>query len=91
MSKLKPYTAAQRGIFDKLAAVLVYSEIEREVIAQAYEKAKGTPYDATAPDGFLNTFLSSHPEYDRVWKTLARAIKKQRKNQLETARGKHER
>ncbi|HHR3206840.1 TPA: hypothetical protein ACS32N_001710 [Yersinia enterocolitica] len=59
MSKLKPYTAAQRGIFDKLAAVLVCSEIERKVIAQAYEKAKGTPYDATAPMVFSTHFY--HP------------------------------
>ncbi|MCZ6928691.1 hypothetical protein GST45_17695 [Serratia marcescens] len=88
MAKAKPYTCAARNVFHKLAAVMVCMEIEKEVIAPAYEKA-GKPYDPKSPDSFTNTFLNNNAEYKRAWETFARAIKKERRSQLEMARSKH--
>ncbi|MBA5235275.1 hypothetical protein H2Y54_01735 [Pectobacterium aroidearum] len=89
MATVKPYTPATRRYIQQLAAVMVCLDIEREVIAGAFEKATGKPYDRNAPDSFSNTFLSANAEYDRAWKALSRAIAKERKQQLMMARSKN--
>ena len=91
-AKTKPYTEAQRRIFYQLAAVMVCSEIESEVIAPLCEKKTGKPYDRRSPDSFTNTFLNKNPEFKRAYETLGRAIARERKNQLQmakAARSKH--
>ncbi|EML7271301.1 TPA: hypothetical protein L9P98_001019 [Klebsiella pneumoniae] len=92
MTKTKAYTEAQRRIFHQLAAVMVCSEIESEVIAPLCEKKTGKPYDRRSPDSFTNTFLNKNPEFKRAFETLGRAIARERKNQLQmakAARSKH--
>ncbi|MEW8796924.1 hypothetical protein AB2523_25130 [Klebsiella michiganensis] len=91
MSRKKSWSAAERRVFDQLAAVTVCLEIEARCVAPAVAESTGKPYDPASQTSFSNTFLNANPEYKRAWNTFLRAVRKHRQTQLDMARSKHER
>ncbi|HBC0987580.1 TPA: hypothetical protein IGZ61_002252 [Escherichia coli] len=91
MAKLKPLSCSERRVIEKLAAVFVCAELEARAVAPVAEEATGKPYDFSAPDGYLNTFLNSNPEYKRLWSLMQKDIAACRRDfaaRLEADRGK---
>lgn len=80
--KLKALTSAQKGVINKLALALVFSDIEQKVIKPHYEEAKGKKYDEQHPESFTNKMLDSNPKTKQVWHALQAAILKEHKRQL---------
>lgn len=74
MMKKKPLSSAEREVIRKLATVLVSADLEANMIAKFYEEKLGKTYNRDAPDSYLNSFLSSDPEYKRLRTLLQKDI-----------------
>ncbi|OWF79054.1 hypothetical protein [Yersinia alsatica] len=86
--KLKPLTSGQKNIVRMMANIYICQEIETHVIKPQLEETSGKPYDTLAKDSFVNHFLATNPDHNRVWKQLQKEIIAVRKDQLARAKAK---
>jgi hypothetical protein len=81
MAKLKPYNAAEKRLVSAFARFIVYSEIEKQCIKPAFEKAN--PGVAFVAESWVNEVFKSDPEAKRALAAIRREVPKIRKDYLE--------
>ncbi|WP_145538204.1 hypothetical protein [Yersinia alsatica] len=86
--KLKPLTSGQKNILRMLANILVCQNMESNVIKPSIEEVTGKPYDSSSKDSFVNHFLATNPDHNRVWKQLQKEMNTVWGDQLAKAKAK---
>jgi len=88
MAKVKPYNAAEKRLIAAFSRFIVYSEIEKQCIKPAYEKAE--PKKAFVPESWVDEVFKTDPEAKRALAAIRREVPKIRKDylkQMETKNG----
>ena len=80
-TQVRPLTPAQSTVIKELALCFVFANIEREVVAESYEKSSGKKYDPKHKESFFNQFLGRNPKTKQCWDSYLRAINKEFSNQ----------
>jgi len=79
-TKAKPYNAAEKRLIAAFSRFLVYSEIEKQCIKPAFEKAK--PGETFVPESWVEEIFKTDPEAKRALTAIRREVPKIRKDYL---------